>query len=266
MKTAVYLCTGFLLGLVPAMKGNGQTTGTQQDVEVGIIEHLDQYVPQDIMLIGEDGDTVLLGQLVDKPTIINLVYYRCPGLCSPQMEGLADVIDKVGLELGKNYQALTISFDPTENIELAKRKKNNALNMMAHPEDARNYWKFFISDSASIARLTDAIGFQYKKRGNDFIHTASIAILSPERKITRYLNGTYFLPFEMTMALTEASEGISAPTVNRILQFCFAYDPAGQKYVLSMTRVGFIFIMLGAVTLVLILSLRGRKHKKTNPA
>jgi len=240
---------------------NGQTAITPQETDVGIEEHLDDYVPLDIMVVDEKDQPTNLAALIDKPTIINLVYYRCPGICSPLMEGLADVMDKVDLELGKDYQVLTISFDPRESIELAHRKKNNYLNLMTNPEPARAYWQFFVSDSSNIARLTDAVGFKYRKAGNDFVHAATIVIVSPDGKITRYLNGTFFLPFELTLAITEASEGVSAPTVNRILQFCFAYDPVGQKYVLSMTRVSLPIITLTAVILVLILVVRTRKKK-----
>jgi protein SCO1/2 len=240
-----------------------QTAITPQDTEIGIDEHLDEYLPSDIVLTGEDEKSVTIGELIDKPTIINLVYYRCPGICSPLMEGLADVMGKVDLELGKDYQVLTISFDPRETMELGRRKKNNYLNLMSNPEPAREHWKFFVADSQNIARLTDAVGFRYKQTGNDFLHAASITVVSPQRKITRYLNGTYFLPFEITMALTEASEGISAPTVNRILQFCFSYDPVGQRYVVSMTRVAFPIITLTAIVIVLILVVRSRKKKKT---
>lgn len=134
---------------------------------------------------------------------------------------------------------------------------------MSSPEPAREHWKFFVSDSANIARLTDAVGFKYRKTGNDFIHAATIVIVSPDGKITRYLNGTYFLPFELTLAITEASEGVSAPTVNRILQFCFAYDPVGQKYVLSMTRVSLPIITLTAIIIVLILVVRTSRKKNT---
>ena len=243
----------------------GQTAITPQETEVGIEEHLDEYVPLDIIVIDEKNQTTNLGALINKPTIINLVYYRCPGICSPLMEGLADVMGKLDLELGQDYQVLTISFDPRESIDLAHRKKNNYLNLMPDPEPAREHWKFFVSDSSNIARLTNAVGFKYKRTGNDYLHAATIVIVSPDGKITRYLNGTYFLPFEVTMALTEASQGISAPTVNRILQFCFAYDPVGQRYVLSMTRVALPIITLTAVIIVLILVLRTSRKKKIQP-
>lgn len=258
--TGTLLILSFLVLLPLHLKG--QTAITPQETEVGIEEHLDDHLPPDILLVDEKNQTTNLGALIDKPTIINLVYYRCPGICSPLMEGLADVMDKVDLELGKDYQVLTISFDPRESIELARRKKNNYLNLMTNPEPAREHWKFFVSDSASIARLTDAVGFRYRRTGNDFIHAAAIVIVSPDRKITRYLNGTFFLPFELTLAITEASEGISAPTVNRILQFCFAYDPVGQKYVVSMTRVALPIITLSAIIIVLILVIRTSGKKK----
>ncbi len=251
-----------LLLLLQPTISKGQTAITPQDVEIGIDEHLDEYLPLDIIVTGEDRQSLTLEELIDKPTIINLVYYRCPGICSPLMEGLADVMGKVDLELGKDYQVLTISFDPRETIDLGIRKKNNYLNLMSNPEPARENWKFFVSDSQNISRLTNAVGFKYKKTGNDFLHAATITVVSPDGKITRYLNGTFFLPFEITMAITEASQGISAPTINRILQFCFTYDPVGQKYVVSMTRMAFPIITFTAIMIVLILVVRTKKKKK----
>ncbi len=150
-----------LLLLAGSSALQAQTAITPQEVEIGIEEHLDEYIPADIMLSDEDDTLVSLGDLIDKPTIINLVYYRCPGICSPLMEGLADVMGKVDLELGKDYQVLTISFDPRESIELGIRIKNNYLNLMANPEPARENWKFFVSDSLNIARLTKAVGKKY---------------------------------------------------------------------------------------------------------
>ena len=251
-----------LLFLLQPAISKGQTAITPQELEIGVEEHLNEYLPPDITLTGENRQSLTLGELIDKPTIINLVYYRCPGICSPLMEGLADVMGKVDLELGKDYQVLTISFDPRESIDLGIRKKNNYLNLMTDPEPARENWKFLVADIQNVNRITNAVGFKYKRTGNDFLHTATITIVSPDGKITRYLNGTFFLPFEITMAITEASRGISAPTVNRLLQFCFAYDPVGQKYVISMTRVAFPIITLTAVVFVLILVVRNTKKKK----
>ena len=232
------------------------------DIEIGVIEKLDQYIPMDAMLVDEHGDTVIIGDLIDKPTILNFVYFRCPGICSPLMDGLADAMDGNDMILGEDYQALTISFDPREGTFLAIKKKNNYLNLMEKKEQAQEGWRFFTSDSANIVRLTEAAGFRYKPTGNDFIHSATLIILDPQGKITRYMNGIYFLPFELKMSLLEAAQGKSGPTINRVLQYCYSYDPEGQKYVLNITKVSATVILFFAAVLLLVLFLfRKRKTK-----
>jgi len=234
----------------------------EADVEIGVVEKLDQYIPLDAKLIDEQGDTVTIGDLLDKPTILNFVYYRCPGICSPLMDGLADAMDGNDLVLGEDYQALTISFDAREGTFLAVKKKNNYLNLMEKKDQAEKGWLFFTSDSASIVSLTDAVGFRYKPTGNDFIHSATLIILDPKGKITRYMNGIYFLPFELKMSLLEAAEGKSGPTINRVLQYCYSYDPEGQKYMLNITKVSATLILFFGVVLLLVLFFfRKRKTK-----
>ena len=233
-----------------------------KDTEIGIIEHLDEFIPDNIYLIGEDSQKVVLTDLINKPTVLNFVYYRCPGICSPLMEGLAEVMNKSDLKPGVDYQVLTISFDPTETLDLALRKKANYLNLVDKKDEIARGWKFFVSDSASIAKATQATGFKYKRTGNDFLHAASVIVISPEGKITRYLNGIYFLPFEFKMAIIEAAKGTSGPTINKILQYCYSYDPKGQTYVLNITKLAGTMIMFFALTLFLFLVIK--KRRKTN--
>lgn len=231
------------------------------DVEIGVVEKLDQYIPMDAMLIDEHGDTVIIGDLIDKPTILNFVYFRCPGICSPLMDGLADAMDGNDLVLGEDYQALTISFDFREGTFLAVKKKNNYLNLMEKKEQAEKGWLFFTSDSTNISNLTEATGFRYKPTGNDFIHAATLIIVDPTGKITRYLNGIYFLPFELKMSLLEAAQGKSGPTINRVLQFCYSYDPDGQRYVMNVTKVaGTLIIFMGLILFVVLVFVRKRKN------
>ncbi len=236
-----------ILALLPAL------AQSDTDVEIGVVEKLDQYIPMDAQLVDEHGDTVIIGDLIDKPTILNFVYYRCPGICSPLMDGLADAMDGNDMVLGEDYQALTISFDAREGTFLAIKKKNNYLNLMQKKDQAEKGWLFFTSDSASIAQLTEAAGFRYKPTGNDFIHSATLIILDPKGKITRYMNGIYFLPFELKMSLLEAAEGKSGPTINRVLQYCYSYDPEGQKYMLNITKVSATVIIFFGVVLLLVL-------------
>jgi protein SCO1/2 len=225
------------------------------ELEIGIDENLDSIMPSDISVTNELGESVLLKSLIDKPTILNLVYYRCPGICSPLMEGVADLISKADLEIGKDYQVFTISFDHTEGIELAKSKKKNYVKLVKKG-DAENGWKFFVADSANAANITRFFGFKYKRTGNDFLHAAAIAVLSPQAKLTRYHYGTFFQPFEFRMSVIEANKGVSQPTINRILQYCFKYDADGKKYVLNVTRVSATFIFGLALSIFLFLVLK----------
>ncbi len=236
-------------------------TSDNQDVEIGVVEHLDDFLPDSVFLINEQGKKVILNDVIDKPTVINFVYYRCPGICSPLMEAIASVMDKSDLVAGEDYQVLTISFDPRETIDLGLRKKESYLNLMQKKEMAAKGWHFFVSDSASIIRATNATGFKYKKTGNDFLHAASVTVVSPNAKITRYLNGMYFLPFEWKMAIVEASKGQSGPTLNKVLRFCYSYDPVGQTYVLNITKVSGTLIMFFAIVLLLYLILKPRRKK-----
>ena len=231
------------------------------DPEVGVVEHLDEYLPKDIYITGLDSQRVLLTDLIDKPTVLNFVYYRCPGICSPLMEGLAEVMDRSDLKPNEDYQVLTISFDPTETLDLAERKKTNYLNLVNKKEAISAGWKFFISDSASIVKATKAVGFQYKRTGNDFLHAASVMVISPDGKITRYLNGIYFLPFEFKMAIIEANKGTSGPTINKILQFCYSYDPVGQTYVLNVTKIAGSIIIFIALFIFLYLVFKPKRKE-----
>lgn len=252
-----------MLLVIPMYLSGQDSTIVSKLPEIGIVERLDTYMPGDIVLMGESGTTVLLDSLVDKPTVLAFVYYRCPGICTPLMDGLADVINKASIEIGTDYQIITVSFNPREGYELASRKKKNYMNMVT-VEGAEDGWKFFVTDSLNIQRLTSSAGFYYKRVGNDFLHTATLVFLDKDRKITRYLNGTRFLPFEFKMAVLETSKGQSGPTINKILQYCYAYDPQGQAYVLNITRVSGIFIMMIMFTIFIILTIKpiARKIKE----
>jgi len=230
-----------------------------KDPEIGIVEHLDSFLPTDIYLIDESNQRVKLTDLIDKPTIINWVYFRCPGICSPLMEGLAKVMDESDMLPGVDYQVLTISFDPRETIDLGIKKKNNYLNLVNKKEAIAKGWHFFVSDSLSIAKGTNATGFKYKRTGMDFTHAASICVVSPKGKITRYLNGIYFLPFDLKMAVVESSKGMSAPTINKIMQYCFSYDPVGQAYVLNVTKISGTLILFFAILFFLILIFKPKR-------
>jgi len=200
-------------------------------------EHLGDVVPADITLIDEEGQPVLVGDLVDRPTILNFVYFDCPGICTPLLTEIADIVGKSNLDPAKQpFQILSVSFNAEDKPAVAKAKRANYLGQVKRPLPPEA-WRFMTADQAEIERLTGAAGFRYKRAGNEFIHPGGLIILSPERKIVRYLYGTEFLPFDFQMGVYEAAQGKVTPTTARLLRFCFSYDPEGRTYVFNLAKV-----------------------------
>jgi len=230
---------------------------------VGIYEKLDTTLPADVKFYTEQGELVPLVSLIDKPTVLVLVYYTCPGICSPLLDGIADVITKMDLTLGEDYQVITISFNPEETPELARDKKVNYVKQVKKEinEDA---WMWLTGDSTNIYTLTNTVGYHFIKQGEDYIHAAAIMAISPDAKVTRYLYGTYVLPFDLKMAIAEASAGRSGPTINKVLRYCFSYDPQEKSYVLNITKITatLIFFFVAVFFIYLLFSKRKTFKKK----
>ena len=200
-------------------------------------EHLGEYLPPDIVLTDEQGQKVVLGEFIDRPTILMLVYYSCPGICTPLLNEVADVLGKSSLDPGRQpFQLLTVSFEPKDDYKMAGAKRANYLKQVGRPLPPET-WRFFTGDAENLARLTSAVGFRYKRAGGEYTHPGGLIILSPEGKIVRYLYGIEFLPFDFQMGIYEAAQGKVTPTTARLLRFCFSYDPAARTYVFNLARV-----------------------------
>ncbi len=243
----ILLCVGALIA-----------NDTTKRVEIGIDEKIGNTLPLNTMFFDEKGNFLALKDIIKKPTIINFVYYRCPGICSPLLTELTSIVNFLDLEIGKDYQIVTISFDDREEFELAgsKRESYFALLKKQIPDGS---WKFLTGDSAAIQQITDAAGFRFKRDRNDFIHTGALIIVSPQGKIARYLNGTKFLPFDVKMAVTEASEGRTGPTIIKLLAYCYSYNPEGRTYVFNVTRVAGGVILLFAAIFIVYLTVKPKK-------
>ena len=229
-----------------------ERTFEQTGPEIGIVERLDEYIPEDLVIIDMDGNPVEFYSLLDKPTVLALVYYRCPGICSPFKEGIADVVSRTDLVPGEDFQIITVSFDPREGPELARTNRNNYHHLVRRDLDP-DAWRFFVADSLNISKLTEAVGFRYRRTGFDFLHTTAMIFISDQGKITRYLHGTYFLNIDLKLAVIETAAGRSGPSFSRVLAFCYSYDPAGQGYVLNVTKIGGTLILFFAVVIFLAL-------------
>jgi len=230
-------------------------------MQIGFDEKQGQYADLSTMLVNENGDTVLLKDVLKKPTILNLVYYRCPGTCSPLMWGISKFIDQVDLQVGKDYDVITVSFDPTERIDLGIKKKASYLSTMKKKDEGKN-WMFFVSDSQNIARFTRSVGFNYKYINDQYVHPTGLIALASDGKIVRYLRGIDFLPFDIKITMVEAGQGKIGPSINRVLAVCYSYDEKGNQFVFNVTRVSAIVISFIVLLIFLSLALSRIKFKR----
>ncbi len=220
--------------------------------QLGINEKLGQMVPLDLTFIDENSKRVTLEELMNgKPTILTLNYFRCAGICTPQLEDLAKMLGRLDLAENIDYKVVTVSFAEDETPALAAAKRKNHLASMSRPY-VSDAWHFVIGENNSSGILAEKVGFTFEKTVSaqgkvDYIHPAAMIIISPEGKVTRYLNGIEQLPFDVKMALVESSEGRVGPTIAKTLLYCFAYDPKGKKYVFIWEK------LVGGVMLLIVL-------------
>jgi len=227
----------FAISIIPAF---GQV---DEKIEVGIDEQLGSYIPLDAVFKDANGNDVVLSELITEPTVLAFVYYQCPGICSPLLFELSDVMNKSDLEPGYDYNVICISMDELETSEIAASKKITFFS--AFDKDVpKEAWRFLTGSREEIKKVTEAAGFYFKRKDDQFLHTGAFIFLDKEGKICRYLIPNYsdksgfgILPFDFKMALLEAGEGKVTPTIARVLQFCFSYDSEGQKYTLNFTRI-----------------------------
>ncbi len=233
----------------------------QSTIKVGIDEKLGNKLPMDLKFTTSDSNSVTLKELIDKPVLLAFVYYECPGICSPMLNELSWTIDKIQLEPGEDFKIITLSFDNRETPGIAAKWKKNYFQTIKRQMDQSD-WIFLTGDSANIKKLTDAAGFYYKKSNDDqFIHAGTIVTISPEGKISRYLFGTSFNPFDVKMALIDAKAGKTNPTITRVLEFCFSYDPEGRQYTLNVTRIIGSIMLLGVGIFLAVLIIKKKKNK-----
>jgi len=231
-----------------------------QSEEVRVVEHLGDTLPLDLKFVTEKNENVTLRQLINKPTILSFVYFDCPGLCSPLLEGVGDVIRKSDMQLGKDYQVITFSFNFRDTPEKAKEKKKRFVER--YSADNPEGWIFLTTDSATIYKITHATGFITKAVGFDFIHPSAIIAVSPQGKITRYLYGITFLPMDVKLAIAEANEGLARPTIQKILMLCYSYDKDTQRFGLDVTKIIGTIIAFFIFLFIIIYLIKPRKKIK----
>jgi protein SCO1/2 len=225
---------------------------------VGITQHLDAQLPPDLAFTDDTGRAVKLGDYFgSKPLILNLVYYNCTMLCGEALQGLTGAMKLLKFDVGKEFEVVTISFNPQETPAIAAAKKKDYVARYGRPGAAEG-WHFLTGSAESINALTKAVGFQYQydPKLNQYAHATAIMVLTPQGHISRYFYGVDFPPKDLRMGLVEASSGKIGNPVDQVLLYCYHYDPATGKYgavVTNMLRLGgaLTIVFLGGLLLIL---------------
>ena len=225
---------------------------------VGIEQHLNEQIPPALAFRDETGKSVQLADYFGKkPMILNLVYYQCPMLCGEVLSGLESALRVLKFDVGKEFDVLTVSFDPKETPEMASAKKAEYLKRYGRP-GATAGWHFLTGSQSSIDSLTKAAGFQYQydPKSGQFAHATAIMVLTPEGKIAQYYYGVEFAPKDLRLGLVQASENKIGTVVDQVLLYCYHYDPDTGKYGAIISRVlqlsaGATILILGAFLVVM---------------
>jgi protein SCO1/2 len=247
-KSSVRLAAGLMLAAV-ALAGSPEERAPRELDQVGVSEHLNQPVDLNLTFIGEDGYPHALREYfhAGRPVLLNLVYYTCKMLCNIVLNAQVQAMRQLPYTPGDQYEIVTVSIDPAENFGLAREKKASYLASYDKPAPG---WHFLTDNEGHVRQLARQVGFGYRydPPSGQYAHPAVIFVLTPEGRVSRYLYGVQFKPLDLRLAFTEAARGHYGVS-DRILLFCYHYDPAARAYVPFARN----FMKLGGVLTLLVL-------------
>lgn len=236
----------------------------QESKALGVDEKTGEFVPLDLVFRNERGEQVSLRQLVDRPTLLLPIYYRCPTGCSFELANLAEAIRRSGHDIG-SFRAISLSFDAEETPAIAAEARPNYTALLAKdfPQDA---WAFLTGDHDAIAQLTRAIGFVFqKKEDGTFVHPSALVALDREGRIIKYVYGS-FIAGDVDLALAEAAKGTPASSIRRLLAFCFPANPRQNQQILNVLKIGSgVLLVAGGIGLALFLRRKPSDRPKFGP-
>ena len=233
--------------------------------EIGFDQKLGDAAPLDAVFRDEAGRAVRLGDFFGRrPVVLNLVYFDCPMLCTVSLNGLVSALGVVSSTPGRDFELVTISFDPRETPGLAAAKKRAYLARYARPE-AEAGWHFLTGERAEIDRVTRAVGFRYAwdEETKQFAHPAGLVVLTPSGLVSRYLFGIEYAPRDLRLALVESGEGKIGGPVDAFLLYCFQYNPLTGRYSASILNVVRLLSVLTVVALGGFIYLMRRRERAT---
>lgn len=234
--------------------------------DAAIIEKLGDQINTNIFFTSEDGKTIKFSDLMlkDRPTILVPVYFSCPRLCGLTMGGVINMINDLTLKLGSDYNVIALSFNDKEGSKESQEKvKMYRPQIKIENGSTPTGLRFVTGTKENIKKIMDQVGFNYQKDQGEFIHQAVSIFLSPSGKITRYFYGIDYHEQNPKLALVEAGQGKIGSSIDKMMLFCFRFDPTKGRYTLAVLNVTRI-VSLGFVVLLAIFLIRMRLKEKTN--
>lgn len=240
----------FAFGVVKPASALTDPASTIQEKKIGFFTELGAKVDPNLTFTDASGRSVTIGSLLKSnvPTIITPMYYGCPRLCGLLLNGFIDLVKKMKLSMGSEYNVITVSFDPSEAAELAKGKEQSVFEEVSRSDVNQENWHFLVGGEQNIKALMDQLGFHYQKDGEEYAHSSGIIVLTPQGEISQYFTGIEFSPWDVRLSLIEASKGSIGSAIDHILLFCYRFDPTQGKY----TWVAFNVLRGGVLAAVLL--------------
>ena len=232
---------------------------------VAIEQHLDKPLPLDLPFRDEAGRNVRLRDYFGKrPVVLVLAYYNCPMLCTEVLNGLSSAMRVLTFDAGRDFEVVTVSFDPRDQPSDARAKKEPYIARYGRPGGAAG-WHFLTGAPASIAELTQAVGFRYTwdEKIGQFAHASAIYVATPDGRLSRYFYGIEYAPRDLRLALVEASQGKIGNPVDQLLLYCYHYDPAAGRYgavVMNLVRLAGVVVVLLLTTFLIVMLRRDRRR------
>ncbi len=256
---------------LPPSAGPSATEVPNDLRNVGVTEHLDAQAPPDLPFVDSSGKPVHLKDFFDgvRPVILTVNYSNCPMLCSLQLNGLFTGLQGVPWNIGRTFQMLTVSMDPTETSARAARTKQKYLDVYGRPGVGAG-WHVLTGRDEDIHRLTETIGYHYAydKQQKQYAHPAVIMILKPNGRVSRYLYGIEYDPQTLRLALVEAAQGKIGSTVDQVLLYCYHYDATRGRYgpaAMKVMRLGALATLAAIVAMLAVFWRIGEKHARAKP-
>ncbi len=257
-----------LAGPVGAQAAEAQSADDRRPIDlvrdVGIEQRLGERLPLELRFTDEAGRERPLGDFFgQRPVVLALVYYECPMLCTQVLNGLIEAAGVMPLELGADFRVVTVSIDPLETPELARRKK--ASYVEAYGRGDADAWHALTGDEPAIEALAEAVGFRYRYDPDidEYAHAAAIYVTTPDGRLARYFFGIEYAPRDLRLGLVEASDGEVGGLVEAFMMLCYHYDPLTGKYgfaVMSVIRL-LGLATVGAIVAFLVISLRRDRRR-----